>query len=225
METIEFKQEFPAIEAKRRQGDEKFHDAERLLGFDLKDFWQWSASDVISNTTRGILAEYLVSQAVGVAEGVREEWAPYDIKATDGTCIEVKSAAYLQSWHQDRLSKILFNAPKTQAWDPAAGSWSKEIRRQADVYVFCLLAHREQDTLDPLDVSQWQFFVVLTTVLDACLEDRKGISLSLLRDLAGKPVTYFELKQVIEVVTHCQTKRAQVDCGQTTTEAPPSQVD
>ena len=39
-------------------------------------------------------------------------------------------------------------------------------RRQAEVYVFALLAHQHGATLDPLDVAQWEFFVVPTVTLD-----------------------------------------------------------
>lgn len=38
-------------------------------------------ADVISNATRSILAAYLVAQTLGVAaDGVREEWAAFDIE-------------------------------------------------------------------------------------------------------------------------------------------------
>lgn len=67
--------ELGSIELKRREGDETFRDGHRNLGSDLTGFWQWSCSDLISNATRGILAEYLVAQALDVADGVREEWA------------------------------------------------------------------------------------------------------------------------------------------------------
>ena len=88
------------------------------MGFDLLSFWQWSFSDVVNNVTRGVPAAYLVAQAPGVAgDRVREEWATYDLKALDGTRVEVKSAPYIQSWRQDQLSRITFRVPKTRAWD------------------------------------------------------------------------------------------------------------
>ena len=154
------------INPKRRSGTESFHDSNRPLGFDLLSLWQWSASNVVSNATRGIVAEYLVARALGVAGGVREEWAPYDIKTPDGTRVEVKSAAYIQSWHQNEPSRISFEVPKTLAWDPETNRMSSEAKRQADVYVFALLAHTDQRTIDPLDVSQWEFYVLPTATLD-----------------------------------------------------------
>ena len=106
--------ELGPIKIVKHSGKEKFSDSKGTLEFNLLDFWQWSMSDVISNATRGILAEFIVAQAIGVAkEGVREEWAAFDLVSKEGTKIEVKSAAYLQSWQQKDFSKITFRTPKT----------------------------------------------------------------------------------------------------------------
>lgn len=74
-----------------------FHHKSHPLPFTLLDFWRWSCSDLISNATRGILAEYIIAQALGVAKGIRKEWAPYDLLTPEGIRVEVKSAAYIQS--------------------------------------------------------------------------------------------------------------------------------
>ncbi len=59
----------------RRTGDESIHEAGRSLGVSLLSFWQWSSSDLVSNATRGVLAEYLVATALEVPPpGVRREW-------------------------------------------------------------------------------------------------------------------------------------------------------
>ncbi len=188
-----------AIKLRRREGNERFHVAGQPLDHDLLSFWQWSCSDVLSNATRGVLAEYLVAQALGVAgESVREEWAAYDLKTLDGTRIEVKSAAYIQSWRQDRFSRITFRVPKTRAWDKDTNQQSADSRRQADVYVFALLAHTDQRTVDPLDVSQWEFFVVPTISLDNRKRSQHSITLNSLRALAGASVSLDRLKQAVE---------------------------
>lgn len=63
----------------RKSGREPFCDGTQHLGFSLLDFWQWSSSDLISNTLRGRVAEFLVAQALGVAGGVRKEWDSFDL--------------------------------------------------------------------------------------------------------------------------------------------------
>ncbi len=86
--------------AERKTGDEPLHIDGQPLAANVLSFWQWSASDLISNTMRGRLAEYLVACALGVADGVRVEWDAYDLRTPSGIKVEVKSAAYVQSWRQ-----------------------------------------------------------------------------------------------------------------------------
>lgn len=186
------------ISQMRRSGNELFRDGGRELDFSLLDFWRWSVSDVVSNATRGVLAEYLVARAVGAAEGIRDEWAPYDLTDCDGITIEVKSAAYVQSWHQKRHSVISFACRKTRAWDPDTGGQAVQKRRQAKVYVFALLAHKDQATLNPLDVSQWEFYVLPTAALDQRKRSQHSITLKSLRDLHGAPVGYRDLHRAVK---------------------------
>src|SRR5512145_163164 len=100
----------------RRTGAERFRFKETALGFDLLGFWQWSTSDLVSNVTRGRLAEYIVARALGVdMDGVRDEWAAFDLVTPSGIKIEVKSAAFVQSWNQTKLSSVTFITPLTRA--------------------------------------------------------------------------------------------------------------
>ena len=124
----------------RRTGDEPFH-ADKPLGFNVLDFWRWSASDLVGNAMRGIVAEFLVASALGLGDGVRVEWEAFDLKLPSGVKVEVKSAAYLQTWAHKKLSTITFGIRPTRILDLDAGTVSEESRRRAYVYVFCLLHH------------------------------------------------------------------------------------
>jgi hypothetical protein len=65
----------------RRSGAEVLHADGDPMGGTLLEFWRWSASDLISNATCGLLAEYLVSRAVGCSETiVRNEWDAFDLR-------------------------------------------------------------------------------------------------------------------------------------------------
>jgi hypothetical protein len=113
---IEIRQSLTHFPVTRKTGTERFHVDGQDLGFDLLSFWQWSASDLVSNATRGRVAEYIVARALGLAlDDVRDEWGAYDLCTPSGIRVEVKSAAYIQSWHQARLSSIMFVVPKTRA--------------------------------------------------------------------------------------------------------------
>ena len=78
------------LKAENRSGDESFTSGGRPLGARLLDFWKWIASDLVDNATRGILAEFLVSLALGGATRPRGTWDSYDLVTDSGTKIEVK---------------------------------------------------------------------------------------------------------------------------------------
>lgn len=188
----------PPLDVEPKSGAEPFHDSGERLGFDLLRFWRWSASDLASNALRGRLAEFLVAQALGVADGVRAEWDAYDLRTPGGVTVEVKSCAYLQTWAQSRPSAVSFGIGPTRAWDPRMNVMEDEARRQARVYVFALLAHRDKATLDPMDVAQWEFFVLPTAVLDAELPAQARMGLSTLLRLGPERCGFAELRAAVE---------------------------
>ena len=103
----------------KKDGSERFSSRDSALGFSLLDYWRWLTSDLVSNTARGVLAEYIVARALKIPTGeeIRDEWAPFDLLTPDGIKIEVKSAVYVQSWKQSRFSRISFGTPRTRAFD------------------------------------------------------------------------------------------------------------
>ncbi|MGI8655501.1 MAG: hypothetical protein ACR2LC_09805 [Pyrinomonadaceae bacterium] len=167
----------------RKLGQEHFHAGEMPLDFDLLSFWQWCSSDLVDNTMRGVLAEYIVARDLGVENSIRIGWDAYDLKTKEGVKVEVKSAAYLQSWKQKNLSAISFDVRPTLAYDGNTNEYETERKRQADVYVFALLKHQQKSTLDPLDVMQWEFYILSAAMLDEKIQTQKRISLSTLMRL------------------------------------------
>jgi hypothetical protein len=189
-----------ALKTTRKTGLEKFWDGDRECEFDLLDFWRWSVSDLVSNTWRGVVAEYIVAQALGVAEGLRADWRAYDLEISPGLKIEVKSSAYVQSWKQDRDSIIQFGVGKRRAWDAETNKLGDDVRRHADVYVFALLHHKDRQTIDPMNLAQWTFYVVPTKALDDRERSQHSITLRSLEKLAGSAVTFGELRSAVERV-------------------------
>lgn len=200
---------------KRLKGNEKFHlDGEEYAS--MKDFWAWANSDISNNTIRGVLAEFLIAQALGldILTSIRKEWEPYDLCYGE-TKIEVKSAAYVQSWHRNCCPKspIKFNIEpkkieKVEHFEDKRNCkrpWSEESKRRCDIYVFCLLLEEERNRICPLDISQWEFYVVSTQKLDESDDElvkkgkkpRKNIYLSKLKEIA-EPVPYHKLPCVIK---------------------------
>ena len=190
---------FKQLSVNKRSGSEVFHSGNEDLGFNLLSFWQWSSSDVVSNTTRGILAEYIVGRALDCIkdDDVRDEWGAYDLMTQSGVRVEVKSAAYIQSWHQSKLSKINFVVPKTFGWNRETNKLDTEKKRQADVYVFALLLHKDKKSINPLDISQWEFYVLPTKVLDQKERRQHSITLASLKKLSAS-VLFVDLYQAVE---------------------------
>ena len=50
----------------QKTGDEYFSVDGISAGFFLNDFWRWSSSDLLNNTMRGVLAEFIVAKALGI---------------------------------------------------------------------------------------------------------------------------------------------------------------
>ena len=78
-----------------------FHKADESIGEigTLGDFWRWAMSDLLSNGTRGVFAEYIVGKLLGADfSSPRLEWDAYDL-LYEGHRIEVKSSSYIQTWH------------------------------------------------------------------------------------------------------------------------------
>ena len=120
---------------------------------------------------------------------VRNDWAAYDLETPSGIKVEVTSSAYLQSWHQTTISNPSFSIRKAREWSPETNEFSEEQLRHSDVYVFCLLAHRgDKRLLDPLDLSQWEFYVVKTSEIDRIFEERASIGINQVQRLSQ---TYF----------------------------------
>ena len=69
--------------------------------------------------------------------------------------------------------------------------------RQADVYVFCLLKHKDQETINPLNLDQWVFYVLATKKLNESVGSQKTITLSSLEKLNPLKVVYGELSASI----------------------------
>jgi len=196
-----------AVAAKR--GDELFHDSGSGLGFALRDFWRWSVSDLVSNATRGRLAEFIVAKSLGIpTDSVRDEWGAFDLVTPDGVKLEVKSSAFIQSWSQHELSKISFQTPPTREWNPDTNLQAQVSKRQSDVYVFALLAHRDKATIDPLDVRQWQFYALATSVLDGRTRSQHSITLKTLETLSGEAVDYFGLLDSVRRVVERAHEKA-----------------
>ena len=66
------------------------------------------------------------------------------------------------------------------------------------MYVFCLLAHKDKATLNPLDLDQWEFYVVPTAWLNEVLPVQKSVPLSFLKRHNIAPCGYTGIRPRVE---------------------------
>ena len=189
--------EQPKIVPEIKSGKESFTLGRQKLDFQLHNFWQWNQSNLIENRTRGILAEYIVKQALDIKSLHRTEWDSYDLTSNTGKKIEIKSAAYIQTWKQSKFSTIRFGIEKTKGSSDSP-HFDGQKRRWADYYIFCLFVHKEQSTIDPLNLNQWEFYILDTEILNRRASTQKSIGLNSLLNLNPVKCCFEQIKQVID---------------------------
>ena len=171
-----------------------------MTHLDKQEFYAWAYHDLLANTTRDVLAEYIVARALGIdtKKITRVEWDKHDLEV-DGIGVEVKSAAYVQSWHQDQdlSSMISFNIGPAKWWDARTNTYAANTERSADVYVFCLLNGTKRADINPLDVTQWTFHVLATSILNQKALAQKTIRLGPLIALGAQECAWDALGDVI----------------------------
>lgn len=184
-------------------GNEEFTLHGASAGISVKDFWSWAYSDLLDNTQRGVMAEFLVYSSIRSTppdSQMRENWLPFDVTSPSGRRIEVKSAAYIQAWTPENIfAQVRFDIGKKLAWDNATASYASEAKRNCDLYVFCLFTAMTKD-VPLLDLDYWDFYVLPTSVLDEKVPDQKGIALSSLLKLEPVKTDYAGLGAVIESI-------------------------
>lgn len=188
---------FEEIKTVPRNPNDVFRCNGHSLAFRLIDFWAWNQSDLVENRNRGILAEFLVRQALELDYPTRLEWDAFDLITEEGLKIEIKSAAYIQSWKQKDYSSISFDIKPTKTL-LADNNYSRETTRHADLYVFCLLHHRDKATIDPLDLDQWTFYITTTKTLNEKLPEQKSIRISTIETIPHEKCSFSELKERVE---------------------------
>lgn len=186
----------PSIETVKKNGTEFFSFNSKKTDFNILNFWQWSASDLLTNRQRGILAEFIVASSLDLLKNPREEWDEYDLITPNGLKIEIKSASYIQSWEQKGFSKINFSVQPTVKWENKKRTIEKV--RQSDIYIFCLLKTKDSNLINPMDLSQWEFYIIETSILNEKLNEQKSITLGSLEKLNPYVVQYDEIKKTVE---------------------------
>ena len=175
-------------------GSEAFINSNEQLGNrTVGDFWRWAYSDLLQNTTRGVLAEYIVAALLGLDDKPRNPWTSYDLELANGKTIEVKTMSRLQAWAQKQLSIPRVIITPKRSWNPKTGTMEKEPSFNADYYVICYFKAEEHSTANCLDMKQWEFYVLSRERVEEVSKKTKSISLKTLEKLRIKPLEAHQL--------------------------------
>ena len=166
----------------------------------LQRFALWAAGDLTGNRMRGLYAEWLLAERLGLlnSDSTRVEWDRADIRFGN-TLIEVKTSGIMQQWSVSPTAPRFSIAPQNVVWDAASNVTKKLSKpaRTSHLYVFCLHRSEELTNSSVLAETNWQFWVVPTRVLDAECANQKSIGLSGLDTLAER----LDLDQAVSAIT------------------------
>lgn len=180
-------------------GKEPFIYQSKPIPATIKDFWAWNSSNLLSNTLRGALAEYIVAQALEIyLPYARDDWTEYDLRYGSKR-IEVKSSAYLQAWDQIKLSDIRFSIAEARSWTSAQHYDDNQIRH-SDIYIFCLYECTERANADVMRLDDWVFYVLQTKIINETLGSQRSIGLKSLLAMNPRTARFGELKAIIDSI-------------------------
>lgn len=195
------------------EGTEPFEFAGSPLPATVKDFWAWAMSRLIADGPRGDLAEFIVNTALGMdMSEPKRGWGECDIVYPYGDKlirIEIKCSTFLQAWDRPTLSKPVFSISKTYPCDIGEyeGGYryvgrgnNPGLERRSDIYVFCLYAETERAKAWPLNLDQWQFYIVPTKTINERLDDQRKISLQGLEKIGAIQCQYDGLRLCIDKI-------------------------
>lgn len=161
------------------------------------DFWRWAYSDVFQNITRGYIAQFIIAWLVGADRlEPSNPFQAYDVQIPHGKRIEVKSTAWLQSWHVKK-PKPMFVIEPARTWDEKKG-FAKEKTFNADVYALCYHYWMEKQTADLFNLDQWKFWAFTQRELINILRGNKSITTERLeKTLRLKPLDVEKMRDTL----------------------------
>lgn len=185
-------------------GEEKFTLNGDPLGFDLIDFWRFRYSNIYD--MQSVIAEFLVAKALGQTEAHNTDyWTLYDIEYQEMR-VEVKETSYYHPWNKNgKISKnrtfgiTMANSIYEAKAKGTADEHENKFERQNDLYVFCLNTGTTREDSYPLELKNWEFYVIPTFIINERCGKNKSISLERVRKLA-KLVRYEQLREEIDDV-------------------------
>ena len=166
------------------------------LDFGILDLWKSKYSNIYN--MQDVIAEFLVEKALGIDKAQNTDyWTLYDILYRDCR-IEIKQTGYYHPWNENGKISEMRRFGITKANSKYENKESSNIyERQNDIYVFCLNVGKTKETSNPLNIDNWEFYIVPTKKINEVCKNYKSIGLNKVKKIATK-VNYFEIKEYID---------------------------
>ena len=180
-------------------GSEKFELDGKALDFDFNDFWRFQFSNIYN--LQEYIAEFLVAKALGVKESYNTDyWTLFDVLYRN-TRIEVKQTSYYHPWNEGgNVSNVrVFGITKANS-SYESNDGENKFERQNDIYVFCLNTGATKEASNPLNLNNWEFYVVPTCFINEHCSNNKTISLGRIRKFGFQPLRFDEIKSRIDSI-------------------------
>ena len=181
-------------------GKETFVFNGEAVDFSFLDFWRFHYSNIYDLQDK--IAEFIVSKALGINKAQNDQyWTLWDVSYRDKR-IEVKETSYYHSFNKEgKVSKQrVFGITKANGSYDLAKSGNSEFCRQNDVYVFCLNIGDTRESSNPLNLNNWEFYIVPTAVINEKCGNNKSISLGRIKSFGFSAKRYNEIKAEIDTI-------------------------
>lgn len=178
--------------------NEKFTIHNNELDFGILDFWKSKYSNIYN--IQEVIAEFIVEKALGIDKAQNTDyWTLYDILYRDYR-IEIKETSYYHPWNEDgKVSKQrMFGITKANS-NYESNETENKFERQNDIYVFCLNTGTTKETSNPMNLDNWEFYIIPTFKINKQCGDNKKISLGRVRKIAEKK-SFEEIKSCIDKI-------------------------
>lgn len=178
------------------EGNEKFTYNNKELEFGIIDFWKYKYSNIWN--MKEYIAEFLIEKALGLEKSQNtDSWTLYDIYYRNKR-IEVKETSYYHPWNENgKISNQRIFGISMANSNYENAKEENRFERQNDLYVFCLNIGETKKESNPMDIDNWEFYIVPTNTINKLCGKNKTISLNKVKAISKK-VDYFEIKKYID---------------------------
>ena len=159
--------------------DEHFSKDGQSLSLTMTDFWAWAFSDMTYCIHLSALAEYIIATALSITSSMpyvtrKHNW-PSELVTKSGHTINVKMAAFIQSYDPEHPDFIEFYIKPRRLLDGTVHKLDTPFKRHCDFYVFAVYKGMCMND-SPLNLDLWDFYIMPTKVLDETIPTQKKIS-------------------------------------------------